>query len=112
MITLLLRYGANPSLRTSSHKTALDLAASPQVIRLLAQDNLQDEGTTDENSPEGVPYSQTLDSSWKIQKQTPRSRIVRNLRLGKFVYKVLLSSGNFELVYIQQYCGSPKMFRR
>ena len=87
MITLLLRYGVNPSLRTASHKTALDLATCPQIIRLLAQDNLQEEGTTDENSPEGVSYTQTTESSWKIQKPTPKSRIVRNLRLGKFVKK-------------------------
>lgn len=108
MITLLLCYGANPSLKTSSHKTALDLAASSQVIRLLAQDNLQEEGTTDENSPEGVS-SHTVDSSWKIQKQTPRSRIVRNLRLGKFDNNVQLSSFIFVLVDTDLLGGSKNL---
>lgn len=80
MISLLLRYGANPSLKTASNKTAMDLAASPQVIRMLAQESLQDGGTTDENSPDGASYHSS-ESSWKVQKQNPKSR--RNLRLGK-----------------------------
>lgn len=84
MITLLLRYGANPSLKTSSQKTALDLAGCPQVIRVLAQGNLQEEGMTDENSPEGVSYSNATESSWKVQKQSCKSR--RNLRLGKLLF--------------------------
>ncbi|KZS19438.1 ankyrin repeat domain-containing protein 11 [Daphnia magna] len=82
MITLLLRYGANPSLKTASQKTALDLAGSPQVIQILAQSNQQKEGMTDENSPEGGSYCPTTESSWKVQKQSSKSR--RNLRLDCF----------------------------
>lgn len=88
MITLLLRYGANPSLKTASKKTALDLAGSPQVIQILAQSNQQKEGMTDENSPEGVSYSPTAESSWKVQKQSSKSR--RNLRLGRFLSNSVL----------------------
>ena len=80
MVTLLLRYGANSSLKTTSHKTALDLAGSPQVIRVLAPENPDEEGFTDENSPEGASFFQS-ESSWKVEKQKPKSR--RNLRLGK-----------------------------
>ena len=80
MISLLLRYGANSSLKTSSHKTALDLAGSPEVVRLLAQQISDEEDrVTDENSPETMP--QTADNSWKVQKQHSKSR--RSLHLGK-----------------------------
>lgn len=90
MISLLLRYGADASLKTASHKTALDLAISPEVVRLLARHQSDsEEGITDENSPEtACPRNQT-DSSWKTQKQyNPRSR--RNLQLGNFVMSLLL----------------------
>lgn len=80
MITLLLRYGANPCLKTASNKTALDLAASPQAIRLLAQENLHEEGATDENSPESAQFH-SMENSWKVQKLNPKSR--RSLRLGE-----------------------------
>ena len=88
MISLLLRYGANPSLKTSSHKTALDLAVSPAVVRLLAQqitaeDDEEEEGVTDENSPETSTANSAPDKSWKVQKQYFKSR--RSLHLGKCV---------------------------
>lgn len=95
MVTLLLRFGANPSLKTSSNKTALDLAASPQIIKILAQSFEEEEdGVVDENSPEGSPLSSS--SSWKVQKQIPKSR--RSLRLGKFEssFFLLKSSTTFK----------------
>lgn len=87
MISLLLRYGANPSLKTSSHKTALDLAVSPAIVRLLAQqisveDDEEEESVTDENSPETSTVNSS-DKSWKVQKQYSKSR--RSLHLGKSV---------------------------
>jgi len=87
MISLLLRYGANPSLKTSSHKTALDLAVSPAVVRLLAQqitaEDDDEESVTDENSPETSTANSASDKSWKVQKQYSKSR--RSLHLGKCV---------------------------
>lgn len=86
MISLLLRYGANPSLKTSSHKTALDLAVSPAIVRLLAQqistedDQDEEEDVTDENSPETATTANSVDKSWKVQKQYSKSR--RSLHLG------------------------------
>ena len=84
MVSLLLRYGANPSLKTASHKTALDLAVSPQVVRLLAHHQSasdSEESVTDENSPEIIHNQQQTETSWKTEKQhNPRSR--RSLQLG------------------------------
>ncbi len=99
IVALLLRYGANSSLKTASHKTALDLTGSPQVIRLLAQENPEEDGFTDENSPEGASFSQS-ESSWKVQKQKPKSR--RNLRLGKFLFIFEFFLGYFNLEIHEQ----------
>ena len=83
MISLLLRYGADPSLKTATNKTALDLAVSPQVVRLLARHQSDsEEGITDENSPESMNHRNQTDTTWKTQKQQiPKSR--RSLHLGE-----------------------------
>lgn len=90
MISLLLRYGADPSLKTATNKTALDLAVSPQVVRLLARHQSDsEEGITDENSPESVNHHNQIDNSWKTQKQqNPKSR--RSLHLGECFSRAFL----------------------
>lgn len=86
MVALLLRFGANPSLKTASHKTALDLASCPQIIHLLTRQDQGEDSVTDENSPEGT-LLQSLEGSWKVKKQNPKSR--RNLRLGKILQVIV-----------------------
>lgn len=78
MVALLLRYGANPHLKTSSNKTAMDLATSSKVIQLLSKhSSVSEDNSTDENSPE--PLSRN-DGSWVVK--FPKSR--RSLQLGRF----------------------------
>ena len=88
IISLLLSYGADASLKTATKKTAQDLAVSPQVLNVLAKqvDVVNDENDAgDENSPEQAVFAE---NSWKRQK-CPKSR--RNLQfLGKFNLKITL----------------------